>query len=108
MRTLHKGLIIGGATLAVLIPAGLVAADQIGPGNMQGRGNGTMNQDCDHDPIQARDGTGAMHDANSAAATANGTAHGMGAQHRSGPMDGSGPRADRPMDGTGNQTRSGR
>jgi hypothetical protein len=28
MRKLHKGLIIGGATLAALVPAGLVVADQ--------------------------------------------------------------------------------
>lgn len=47
MKTWHKGMIIGGAALAVLVPAGLVAADQIGPmGNGQGRGNGSMTQHC--------------------------------------------------------------
>lgn len=58
MKTWHKGLIIGGAALAVLVPAGLVAADQMGPGNGQGRGNGSMNQNCDHEQMQARNGTG--------------------------------------------------
>jgi hypothetical protein len=37
MRKLHKGLIIGGVTLAALVPAGLVAADQIDMGNGHGR-----------------------------------------------------------------------
>ncbi len=70
MKTWHKGMIIGGTALAVLVPAGLVAADQMGPGEGHGRGNGTMNQDCDHeqmrnqgmgDRTQARDGSGARH-----------------------------------------------
>ena len=32
MRRLHEDLIISGATLAVLVPAGLVAADQMDMG----------------------------------------------------------------------------
>ncbi|MGB8860124.1 MAG: hypothetical protein WCC60_12745 [Ilumatobacteraceae bacterium] len=112
MRKLHKGLLIGGVTLAVLVPAGLVAADQIdmgnGNGHGHGRGNGSMTNECSgdqtQDRVQARDGTGADHAANSAGKATAGT----GAEHRSGPADGSGPQADRPMDGTGNQYRSGR
>ena len=79
MKTWHKGAIIGGAALAVLIPAGLVAADQMQPGQGHGRGNGSMNQDCDRDEMherngsghgmQARDGTGPMHDPISATTT---------------------------------------
>ena len=46
MRKLHKGLIIGGATLAVLVPAGFVAADQFGygggNGGRHGHGAGTV------------------------------------------------------------------
>lgn len=53
MKTWHKGMIIGGAALAVLVPAGLVAADQIGPmGNGQGRGNGSMTQHCTQEQRQ--------------------------------------------------------
>jgi hypothetical protein len=98
MRRLHKGLLIGGVTLAVLVPAGLVAADQMdmGNGNGNGRGNGSMTHDCNNDQtgdrIQARDGTGANH----AARSGNGAGNGGGAQNQSGPMD-----------GTGNQVRSG-
>ena len=102
MKTWHKGLIIGGATLAVLVPAGLVAADQMGPGNGngngQGRGNGSMTHDCTQEQMQARDGSGAMHSQNGMqgrngsgmqsrnATQANRSANGMQAR------DGSGPR----------------
>ena len=103
MRKLHKGLIIGGVTLAALVPAGLVAADQIDMGNGHGRGNGSVDHECtgdaSGDQIRARDGSGPNHAANTAG-TSNTTA---GSQHRSGPMDGSGPQADRPMDGSGRQ-----
>ena len=107
MRTLHKGLLIGGVTLAVMVPAGVAAAGELFPGNGNGRGNGTMIHDCTGDQsgdrIQARDGTGPNHAANSLGTPS--TAGGN--QHQSGPMDGSGPLPDRPMDGTGNQWRSG-
>ena len=87
MRKLHKGLIIGGATLAVLVPAGLVAADQVDMGNGQGhgRGNGTMTHDCTRtgtetgSQMQMREGTGPNHAANSATD-----------QGQYGPMNGSG------------------
>ena len=103
MRKLHKGLLIGGVTLAVLAPASLVAADQGGVGNGNSRGNGDMTQDCtgdqSGDQIRARDGSGPLHAAQSTGAP--GTT--AGNQYQSGPMDGSGPQADRPMDGTGNR-----
>jgi hypothetical protein len=94
MRKLHKGLIIGGATLAVLVPAGLVAADQIDMGNGQGhgRGNGTMTHDCTRtgteagSQMQKRDGTGPNHAGNSANRA--GTSTTTNSQH--GPMNGSG------------------
>ena len=81
MKTWQKGLIIGGASLAVLVPAGLVAADQMGPGNGQGRGNGSMTQHCDHEQMQARNGGGSGRMGNQ-----NGNQNGMQAR------DGSGPR----------------
>ena len=97
MRKLHKGLIIGGATLAVLVPAGLVAADQIDMGNGQGhgRGNGTMTHECTQtgteagSQMQKRDGTGPNHAANSA------TNNGATTQRQNGPMDGSGAQVRR-------------
>ena len=53
MRRLHEGLIISGATLAVLVPAGLVAADQMD----MGRGNGTVTHDCTRTSADARSQT---------------------------------------------------
>jgi hypothetical protein len=96
MRKLHKGLIIGGATLAVLVPAGLVAADQIDMGNGpgHGRGNGTMTHDCTRSdsgtPIQARDGTGPNHAANMAKRSGTTTTSGTTTQRQYGPMNGTG------------------
>ena len=105
MRKFHKGLLVGGVALAVLVPAGMVAADQ---GDGQGRGPANATRDCTgdqaQDRIQARDGTGPRH-AEITTGTATAT---NGNQHQSGQMDGSGPRADRPLDGTGNQWGSGR
>jgi hypothetical protein len=74
MRKVHKGLLIGGVTLAVLVPASMVAADQIdmgnGHGDGHGRGNGSMLHDCTGDEsgeqIRARDGTGPRHATNTA------------------------------------------
>ncbi|MDP2290424.1 MAG: hypothetical protein Q8M22_04505 [Actinomycetota bacterium] len=109
MRKVHKGLLVGGITLAVLVPAGIVVADQgdNGNGNRQGR-NGTMTHDCTGDQtadqIRARDGTGPEH-ADNVTAT---SLAGAGERHQSGPMDGTGPQADRPLDGTGNQWGNGR
>jgi len=96
MRKLHKGLIIGGAALAVLVPAGLVAADQADMGNGHGRGNGTMTHDCNRtgteagSQMQKRDGTGPNHAANSANRPGAATNNGATNQGQYGPMDGSG------------------
>jgi hypothetical protein len=101
MRKLHKGLIIGGATLAVLVPAGLVAADQLdmGHGQGQGRGNGSMTHDCPRtgteagSQMQRRDGTGPNHAANSAnrpGATTTTTSNGSTVDGQYGPMNGHG------------------
>ena len=113
MRRMHKGLLVGGITLAVLVPAGIAAAGQgdAGNGNRHGR-NGTMTQETTRectgdqaaDQVRARDGSGPNHDAN-----VDGTSTvGAGERHQSGSMDGTGPQADRPLDGTGNQWGNGR
>lgn len=99
MRRWHKVLAAGAVTAAVLVPSGvaLAATNGPGPGNVP-----AVTQTCtgDHQMLQLRDGTGWRH-------TADGTTVQLGSaqghQHMSGPQDGSGPRVDRPMDGTGNQ-----
>jgi hypothetical protein len=99
MRRWHKALAAGGVTLAILVPSGvaLAATTNPGPGNAPAV-TGTCTGD--HQMQQLRDGTGWRH-------TADGTTvqpgSGNGQQHMSGPQDGTGPRADRPMDGTGHQ-----
>lgn len=104
MRKIHKALLAGGVSLAVLLPVGAAFADSSGSGR---GGNGvapTCTGDQAMDQVQARDGTGWRH------TLADGTIVEMpntGHQHQTGPMDGSGPQADRPMDGSGNQQRSG-
>ncbi|MCU4185233.1 hypothetical protein K6U06_12740 [Acidiferrimicrobium sp. IK] len=54
----------------------------------------------DHQMLQARDGSGWHH---SGEATMAHPGSGQGHQQMSGALDGTGPRADRPMDGTGHQ-----
>ena len=105
MTKIHKALLAGGVSLAVLLPVGAAFADS---NNGSGRGGNGVAPTCTGDQamdrIQARDGTGWRH------TLADGTVvempdapHG----HQTGPMDGTGPQADRPMDGTGYQQRSG-
>jgi hypothetical protein len=108
MRKIHKALLAGGASLAVLLPVGAAFADSSGSGRGgNGGGNGvapTCTGGPAMDQTQARDGTGWRH------TLADGTIvefPGAPGGHQTGPMDGSGPQADRPMDGTGNQQRSG-
>lgn len=99
MRRWHKALAAGGVALALLVPSGvaLAAATDPGPANTP-----AVTRTCtgDHQMLQLRDGTGWRH-------VADGTTvqpgSGNGQQHMSGPQDGTGPRADRPMDGTGHQ-----
>jgi hypothetical protein len=106
MKTFHKALVAGGVTLAVLVPAASALADGNGPGRGGGRPPATCTADQAMDRVQARDGTGWRH-TTSGDATVQVPA-GAGQQHRGGPNDGSGPRALRPMDGSGVQWRVGR
>ncbi|HEX2783695.1 MAG TPA: hypothetical protein VHN36_08920 [Ilumatobacteraceae bacterium] len=108
MRKIHKALLAGGVSLAVLLPVGAAFADSNGSGRGgNGGGNGvspTCTGDQAMDRIQARDGTGWRHTlADGTIVEMPNASHG----HQTGPMDGSGPLADRPMDGSGNQQRSG-
>ena len=112
MKKLHKALLAGGVTLAVLVPAASAFAAGYGPGNGTGtgngdRGNGTCTHDQSGDHVQARDGTG-WRDTLADGTTVQ-TPGSPGFQHQSGAMDGTGAAdAVRPMDGTGNQWRAGR
>ena len=104
MRKIHKALLAGGVSLAVLLPVGAAFAD----GNGSERGGNGVAPACDGDQTmdrtQARDGTGWRHTlADGTVIEMTNAPHG----HQTGPMDGTGPQADRPMDGTGYQQRSG-
>ena len=107
MRKFHKALLAGGVSLAVLLPVGAAFADSGGPGRGGNGGNGvapTCTGDPAMDQVQARDGTGWRHTlADGTVVEMPNASHG----HQTGSMDGSGPVADRPMDGSGNQQRSG-
>ena len=99
MRRWQKALAAGGVALAVLVPSGVALAATTGPdpGNSP-----AMTQTCtgDHQMLQLRDGTGWRHTVNSTTVQ---LGSGQGHQYMSGPQDGTGPQADRPMDGTGHQ-----
>jgi hypothetical protein len=102
MRRWRKAVVAGAVGLAVLVPSGVALAATTGPGS-----GPAVTGTCtgDHQMLQLRDGSGWRH------MTVDGTTvqpgSGAGHQHMSGPRDGSGPRADRAMDGTGQQWRSG-
>lgn len=100
-KRIRRALIAAGLGVAVLVPAGTALAVDPPSGNPDRVCTG----DHDMDRIRVRDGTGWRH------TTADGTTvevqPGSGYQHRGGPLDGTGPRADRPADGTGNQWRGG-
>jgi hypothetical protein len=104
MRKIQKALLAGGVSLAVLLPVSAAFADSGRPGR-DGTGVApTCTGDQAMDRTQARDGTGWRH------TLADGTIVEMpNAPHgyQEGPMDGSGPQADRPMDGTGYQRSGG-
>ena len=86
----RAALVAGVAAIAVLVPTGVALADNGGPGPGP---NGDSVATCTNDQQRLRDGTGPRHDEQSAEAQPYG--------HRSGPQDGTGPRTDRPLDGTG-------
>lgn len=96
-KILKKTAVAAGIVLAVSVPAGVAyAASQPGsPGN----GTATCTYSQDRDQLQLRDGTGPRHDAIVSGSVVAGSGH----AHQSGPLDGTGPLADRPLDGTGNQ-----
>jgi hypothetical protein len=94
-KILKRTAVVGGLALALAVPAGVAyAATQPGPA-----GNGSATCTYDQDRLQLRDGTGPQHEAVVSGAAVTGTGH----SYQAGPLDGSGPRADRPLDGTGNQ-----
>ena len=108
MKKLHKALLAGGVTLAVLVPAASAFAAGYGPGNGAGggeRGDGVCTGDQSRDQVQARDGTGWRHTLSDGTTVEVPAAPGY--QHRDGLMDGTGPQADRPLDGSGSQWRAG-
>lgn len=100
MRRWRKGLVVSVMAAGVLVPGGVAVAATTGT---TGSPTTTTAPVCngDHQMLRLHDGTGWRH------TTADGTMMtvqpGAGYQHRSGPQDGTGPMADRPMDGTGQQ-----
>lgn len=100
MRRWQKALAATGVALALLVPSGVAVAAATDPG----AGNApAVTRTCtgDHQMLQLRDGTGWRHSVSNGSSVQPGS--GNGQQHMSGPQDGTGPRADRPMDGTGFQ-----
>ena len=103
-KNLRRTALIAGASAAlVLVPAG-VAFAAAGNGNGPHRSGDpavTCPYDQDRQQLRLHDGTGPRHDEMhpTTGATAGATAGG----YQSGPVDGSGPLAERPLDGTGNQ-----
>lgn len=85
------------AAVAIFVPTevALAATSDPSPGPNSNPA-ATCTHDRDQDRLRLRDGTGSMHEQR---VTSNDPASG----HRSGPQDGSGQRADRPLDGTGFQ-----
>jgi hypothetical protein len=97
MRNYTKFIAGGALAVALMVPASaaFAASDQADPvctGDQRQEQVQQRLQDGSHDGQMAQNRKGQ----NDAAAKG-------GAQHRSGAQDGSGPQADRPMDGTGNR-----
>ncbi|MEZ5220510.1 MAG: hypothetical protein R2743_03380 [Ilumatobacteraceae bacterium] len=105
MRRIYQAVLVGGVAAAVMVPSTSAFAGAFGGGGGNG-GNGTGVRDgtCVEDPTAGptRDGTGWRHTSPDGT-TVEVPGAGRGAEHRSGPTDGSGPRADRALDGTGNR-----
>ena len=101
MRNWKKALVSGGLTLALVVPAGVAVAATTSGGTANPNTSAPV---CngDHVMLRLHDGTGWRHVAGSTQAS------GGGYQHKSGPQDGSGPRAAPALDGTGQQWRAGR
>ncbi len=94
-KNLRTAAVVGTAAAGlILIPAGIAYASGGQGPHRSGDPASTCTYDQQQDRQQLRDGTGVQHPVQAAP---------VGAAHQSGPLDGSGPQADRPLDGTGNQ-----
>ena len=108
MKRSSKTLVGGALVIGSLAPAGVAAAaPRHAPGaapqaTAQSTGDQTRLrlQDCTRDQTRLR-----LQDGSAKTAVPNSPVPGRsdGHQHMSGPQDGTGPQADRPLDGTGNQ-----
>jgi len=105
MRKFHKALVAGGVAAAVLVPAASALAAGYGPGNGRDDATPVCTGDQAMDQLRARDGSGWRHTLSDGTTV---EARGAGYQHQSGTMDGTGPQADRALDGTGNRWVAGR
>lgn len=99
MRRWHKRLVVGVMAAGVLVPSGAAVADTVVPASTPATATAPATCTGDHQMLRLHDGTGLHHSAPGATATTPGSAY----QHHSGPQDGTGPRANPPMDGSGNQ-----
>ncbi|HUZ21293.1 MAG TPA: hypothetical protein VMU75_12050 [Acidimicrobiales bacterium] len=104
-KILRNTLVTGGMTLVALAPAATAfaaTAPQRAAAVPASTAQATCTQDQAQDQIRLhlRDGTGLRHPAASQTKVGTATA---AYQHRSGPMDGTGPRAAPALDGSGNQ-----
>jgi hypothetical protein len=100
-KNLRKTALVAGASaVLVLVPAGVAFAAGNGNGpHPNGDPAATCTYDQQRQHLRLQDGTGPRHDQMQTGSTTGVTPGG----HQSGPMDGTGPQADRPLDGTGNQ-----
>jgi len=89
-NNLRKVVVATGVLAALTIPASAAyaATQRTGPGQQAGI---SCTYDQSRDQLRLHDGTGVPT-----------TADPAGHAYRSGPMDGTGPQADRALDGTGN------
>jgi hypothetical protein len=102
MRRYTKFFAGGAVAVALMIPAGAAFAQADDP--TQPVCTGDQRQEQIHQQLHdgSQDGQMLQHRFGQDEATDPGNGTGM-AGHRSGPQDGTGPQADRPLDGTGNQ-----
>jgi hypothetical protein len=92
---LKRTAMVTGVLVAVTVPAG-VAFAATGPGPSA---NPPATCTYDQQRLRLHDGTGLQHAARADAQTSGS----YGDANQAGPQDGTGPLADRPLDGTGNQ-----
>ena len=96
MKKWPKTLVGGALVIGSLVPASVVsAAPRHAPATPS---QATTQCSGDQTRLRLQDGTGKVAVPNSPSPGPS-----SGYQHMSGPQDGTGPQADRPLDGTGNQ-----